>query len=167
METQLFDWLLTDLNSIVMIFETNNIEELINMNNISIRSNHVWLKGCYFKSIHDIKKRHAFNTYQEYINNIKINFIDKYIRRYYRLINILSTTDYLLFMHTGNADINIINKLIHIFKTKYPLLNFKIVSYTKNKCINPYTKIYQHYYVIDNNENTLLQTLIKIYNEPW
>ena len=89
METQLFDWLLTDLNSIVMIFETNNIEELINMNNISIRSNHVWLKGCYFKSIHDIKKRHAFNTYQEYINNIKINFIDKYIRRYYRLINIL------------------------------------------------------------------------------
>jgi hypothetical protein len=167
METQLFDWLLTDLNSIVMILETNNIEEIINMNNISMRSNHVWIKDCTFKSIHDIQKRHVFNTHQEYLNNIKINFIDKYIRRYYRFINILSTTDYLLFMHTSYADINIINKLIHILKIKYPLLNFKIVSYTKNKCVNSYTKIFKHYYVIDNDNDTLLQTLIKIYNEPW
>ena len=89
--THMFDYILNDLHNVKNILKTDNIEKIFNKENISQinKSNHLYVKehGGKFKSIHDINRKGSYHSLAQYNKAIEINFIEKYIRRYYRFLN--------------------------------------------------------------------------------
>ena len=136
METNFFDYLMVDINCIKKIF-SENIIEYLNINNIEIyhvSDNNICikLKNLELKSIHDVYNLNNYdkNNYnkllenQEVQENITKNFIEKYIRRHDRLINLLKNDKNILFIYQNNISISDYIELNNIFK-KYT--NKKII----------------------------------------
>jgi hypothetical protein len=99
-ESNFFDYLMVDFQTILKIIESENIEDIININNTEIyhvNDNYTFinLKNVYLQSIHDVPNINNLND----INNkdvntsIQNNFINKYIRRYKRLIEKIKNED--------------------------------------------------------------------------
>jgi hypothetical protein len=190
-ETSIFDYILNNLDNVINILTTNNINNLFNIENVTTcgTSNHIDLKkGGKFKSIHDIKKQRQYETPQAYYNDIELNFVKKYIRRYNRFINKLkkikkkNNTQKIVFIYSdydllsNNNDINKIKKIVNILHDKFNLLQFKIINFKFNSTdIDDekfyYKKIFDHFYVLKHNENVgkdftslLFKNLLEIYN---
>lgn len=184
----MFDYILNNLENVIYLLTINNINHLFNIKNVYFagKSNHVMLKNCgKFKSIHDIKKRRQYSTHEEYYKSIEVNFIEKYIRRYDRFINILNnSSNKLLFIFSSeniivnNDDINKIKEIIKILIDRYNLLDFKIVWFNFNLIDTDnneffYKKILDHFYIlkckrekrsVPEFNKLLFEKLIKIYN---
>lgn len=185
-ESSIFDYILNNLDNVINILTTNNINNLFNIENVTTcgKSNHIDLKkGGKFKSIHDIKKQRQYETPQAYYNDIELNFVKKYIRRYDRFINKLkNNTQKIVFIYSdynllsNNNDINKIKKIVNILHDKFNLLQFKIINFKINSTdIDDekffYKKIFDHFYVLKHNENLgkdftslLFKNLLEIYN---
>lgn len=181
-KTSMFDYILNNLDNVINILELNDINNLFNSKNVTTagRSNHLILKkGGKFKSIHDIKKYNQYKSPNEYYNDIEINFIKKYIRRYHRFIDVLkNNTQKIIFIYSGNSGEEIkMKKIVNILRDKFNLLKFKIVNLKLNYTdINYdkfcYKKIFDHFYILECNEelmtknfNSLLfKKLLEIYN---
>lgn len=164
-ETQFFDWLITDMESVNKILQTNNISSIINNRNLTIESrgyNYITKKVTISSlskciSLHDLPKR--------YTNKDINNFITKYIRRYNRLINIIKNNKLkIYFIRHGYIDIKQKNTFIHSVLKINPICNFKLVE-----CSNSPKPNNKNYIFIDlkNFKNNNKKDSWKLLNYNW
>ena len=121
-ETNIFDFIISSFNSVLEILNTNNIDIIFNKDNIKYNiKNDIELKfPNYFISIHDIPENYTENDIDEFIN--------KYKRRYHRMIDIIKNNDIIHFIRFEDND--------EISLTNY--LEFEKIIYT----INPNCKFF-------------------------
>lgn len=137
-ETFFFDWLMTDMASVNEILGTDNIDRILFLENIIQNPrNHtheansrIIIKSLSFcESIHDIPVSYDFS----HINN----FIEKYKRRYNRIIEtILNNKSVIYFIRKGkitDAEKNIFIKNIQNINSK---CEFKLVELFEQKITN-------------------------------
>jgi len=102
-ETNLFDWVISIFQNILDILSTDNINNIFNIDNII----HYELNGeeCrigfkpldYFLSIHYLPNSYTDSDLHEFIN--------KYKRRYERMINIIKNDNNIIFLRFDNDDL--------------------------------------------------------------
>jgi hypothetical protein len=151
-ETNMFDYLEISFLSILQILYLKNDDiNYLNLNNEIFlnKDDNNSVKFNNFDKIishHDLKK-----IYSEYDYKV---FIDKYIRRYHRLINDLKIEDKIFFIRYGIEDDDYINKFIDAIYVINPLLKvyFIIVDYNENnENINHKNIIYINFYNYKEN----------------
>jgi hypothetical protein len=127
-ETLFFDWLMTDMNSVNMILNPDtNINNLLNIDNLIIKPYYNNKSQIIVKSlsrcvsIHDVK----INPSIDYINT---NFIEKYKRRYYRLINYIKNNKKIYFCRFGIITNDEKTKFIETIKNINPQCKFVLVN---------------------------------------
>ena len=134
-ETLFFDWLMTDMQSVIEIFNNyDDINKLLYYNNIiqnplnpvhNNKSRIVIKSLSYCESIHDI---------DIHITPQKIyDFIEKYKRRYERIINYIK--DYnnkIYFIRHGEINCEYKNQFIKIIKKINPKCDFILASVIEN-----------------------------------
>lgn len=105
-ETNFFDWLISSMNSVITVLKCKNIDELLNFNNIYINPKIPYSKGNTGKntrvvirslyrciSIHDVKT--------DFNNDDIYDFIDKYKRRWNRMIEYIKQDEKIYFIRFG------------------------------------------------------------------
>lgn len=123
-----FDYSLCDDNTLAKILKDCEIGYYFNREKIEYERTsenhnhaHVCLKNIYFKSIHDVK-----NCERTKLENEIKNYIERYKRRYHRLISIISSRDNVIFVYMGKiSDENaaaINNGMKTISKKKVPII---------------------------------------------
>jgi hypothetical protein len=151
-QTNMFDYLEISFLSILQILYLENDD--INYLNLN---NEIYLNKNDFNSVkftnfdkiishHDLKKIYSEDDYK--------NFIDKYKRRYYRLINDIKTEDKIFFIRYGIENNNIINEFINKILIINPNLKifFIIIDYNEKHCdYNDKNYIYVNFY--NHNKN--------------
>jgi hypothetical protein len=125
-ETLFFDRLITDINSVNTILACDNLEKILypdnivkigikdNKSRISIKS----LSNCI--SIHDI----GIEISEKDI----MDFIDKYKRRYDRIIDYIKGSEKIYFIRYGNIDENNKNRFIQNIKRINPSCDFALIN---------------------------------------
>ncbi len=134
-ETLFFDWLMTSMNTVINILKCNNIKDILNFENIVIDNNptvinqtnqKLTLKSLDFcVSLHDIPLI--------YTDNDIFNFIDKYSRRYNRLIECIKSKEKICFIRNGFANNNEIDKFIETIKSINSNCDFTLVIIHNDK----------------------------------
>ena len=163
-ETFFFDWITTDMASVNKILSTDKIDSILFMKNIiqdPKKSTHgensrIIIKSLSLcKSIHDIPVSYD----SSHINN----FIEKYKRRYNRIIEtILNNKSVIYFIRKGkitHAEKNIFIKNIKNINSK---CKFKLVELLEQKTTNNYF-ISEKYFISVNLDNYR----IKPVKESW
>ena len=160
-QTQIFDYLVCSLNTINSILKTTNYNDIINNLEITPIDN----KSCVkFKNYDNLISYHdLLNPYTITDYNI---FIEKYKRRYNRLLEIIKNEDILYFIRYGYEDEKDIANFFHIIK--YLNMNAKVyfINVYYDKIKNDY-----NYNIINNNcffipiNFYLFEEKDKIYNE--
>ena len=134
-ETLFFDWLTTDMNTIIEILKCDNIDKILNINNLLIDSE-ICIDQKYVKCI--IKSLSQFVSYHDiiknYNNNDINNFIDKYKRRFNRIIEYIKSRELLYFIRFNNITENEKNLFFETIYKINPNCNFYliIINNTKN-----------------------------------
>lgn len=109
--TNFFDWLRSDFVSVLHILNIGNIENIFNKenmiidkksyaheNNVSITFKNFEANRMCFISHHDIElNKYNDQTMHHHLNEL----IEKYKRRYYRLIDMIKSSEKLIFIHKG------------------------------------------------------------------
>ena len=153
-QTNMFDYLEISLLSIVQILHLENDDiNYLNLNNEIIlnKDGNNSVKFNNFDKIishHDLKEKYSEDDYK--------NFIEKYKRRYYRLLKDIKTQDKIFFIRYGIEDNNIINNFINKILSINPNLKlyFIIVNYDeKNQYINDKNYIYINFYNYNKDIN--------------
>ena len=128
-ETLFFDYLLTSMTSVIQLLECHNINNILNNNTIvrhptnSVKDSKSRiiiksLKSC--ESIHDIPIN---------FNNAHINdFIDKYKRRYTRIINFIKSSEKLCFIRYKKVSIEEKRLFVEAVLKINPACNFTLVN---------------------------------------
>ena len=140
-QTQIFDYLVCSLNTINSILKTTNYNDIINNLEITPIDN----KSCVkFKNYDNLISYH--DLLNPYTKSDYINFIEKYKRRYNRLLEIIKNEDVLYFIRFGYEDEKDISNFFHIIK--YLNVNIKVhfINVYYNKINNDY-----NYTIINNN----------------
>ena len=140
-QTQIFDYLVCSLNTINSILKTTNYNDIINNLEITPIDN----KSCVkFKNYDNLISYH--DLLNPYTKSDYINFIEKYKRRYNRLLEIIKNEDILYFIRFGYEDEKDISNFFHIIK--YLNVNIKVhfINVYYNKINNDY-----NYTIINNN----------------
>lgn len=136
-ETLFFDWLMADIKSVNELLRCKSIDDILNVNSIIVdpvtpivgsnsRILITSLSNCI--SIHDIPVKPSDKDI--------IDFIDKYKRRYARMINIINSNEKVYFIRHGNIDDE--NKQLFI-DTIYSInknCNFTLVIIKENQFID-------------------------------
>jgi hypothetical protein len=150
-QTNMFDYLEISLLSILQILYLKDGDiNYLNLNNEIFlnKDDNNSVKFNNFDKIishHDLKKIYNENDYK--------NFIDKYIRRYYRLINDIKKEDKIFFIRYKSENDQLIDKIIEKILLINPLLKiyFIVVDYNEKD-----ENIYRNYFYInfyDHNKN--------------
>ena len=137
-ETLFFDWLMTSMDSVIEILNCNNINNILysdnivrDLNNPHHRNNSIIviksLNRCV--SIHDLSKN--------YTNNEVLVFIDKYSRRFKRIIEYIKSNEQICFIRMGCVSCDEIYKFIETIKKINRNCDFTIVVIYNNKQNNP------------------------------
>jgi hypothetical protein len=149
-ETLFFDWLLTDMESVNSIFSCHDIDNILfvdnmmiddtNISKISIKS----LSQCV--SLHDvgINIYDMYNIENEakghqkvfYFDKAREHFIEKYKRRYQKIIDYVQSDNHLVFVRYGSVDNKNKNMFIQSIKRLNPNCCFTLVSVNINQGIN-------------------------------
>ena len=160
-ETFFFDWLITDMSTVNKILGTNNIDSILFLENIiqdpinplnsEKKKSRIIIKSLSkFISIHDVPV--SCNSF--HINN----FIEKYKRRYYRIIeNILNYKSTIYFIRKGKItddEKNIFIKNIQNINSK---CKFKLVELLEQKTKNNYF-ISEKNFISINLDNYIIKT---------
>jgi hypothetical protein len=127
-ETLFFDWLGTDMDTVILVLQCKNINEILTYDNIikdpkpgldsSLRISIKSLPYCV--SIHDFK----LDFSDKEINN----FLHKYKRRYERIIEIIKSNKKLYFIRYGEIKDNHKEAFIETILKINPNCNFTLVS---------------------------------------
>jgi hypothetical protein len=154
--THFFDFLEISLKSVQEIVHLYNQNlDITNelFNNIDIIINKDDKNSVYFKNFNKIISHHDLN--KEYTKDDFNNFINKYIRRYYRLIHTIKSENKIFFIRYGyekeediNSFINEIKKINNNLIIYFIHLNYNENDNDLNYNINNYYYI-NFYYLID------------------
>ena len=139
-ERYFFDWLMTSMDSVIEILNCNNINDILYPDNI-VRNidnpycgnnSNIVIKSLNFcVSIHDLTKN--------YTDNDVLDFIDKYSRRFNRIIEYIKSNEQICFIRTGYVNFNEIYKFIETIKKINSNCDFTIVVIDNNKQNKPET----------------------------
>lgn len=140
-QTQMFDYLVCSLNTINNILKTTNVNNIINNLEITPINDKSCVKFKNYDNLisyHDLLNPYNINDYN--------NFIEKYKRRYIRLLEIIKSEDKLYFIRFGYEDEKDISNFFHIIK--YLNMNIKVyfINVFYDKIKNDY-----NYTIINNN----------------
>jgi hypothetical protein len=122
-KTLFFDWLVSDMKFVLEILETSNIENIINLENIILKSDN---KTIFFNlsstgiSYHDIHENHTLNDLN--------NFVEKYKRRYFRIIEKIKSNNTLYFLRYDEKK-NISEQDVKRFNEAILKINDKCIFY--------------------------------------
>jgi hypothetical protein len=167
-QTNMFDYLEISLLSIIQILnlEKDDIHYLYLNNEIFLnKDNNNSVRFNNFDKIishHDLKNNYLEKDY--------IDFIEKYKRRYYRLINDIKNEDKIFFIRYGLESECIINKFIDRINILNPSLKvyFIIVDYNeKDENINNSNYIYINFYKYKENINYSDDLFFKTMQYNW
>jgi hypothetical protein len=131
-ETHLFDWLGTDMESVIQILQCDDINNIFNHDNVvndvkvpNTRSNsRVIIKNLsYCVSIHDLRLHYKKKDVDD--------FIDKYKRRFERLIQLICGTEKIHFIRHGKITEEQKELFINTILKINPSCNFSLVSVTE------------------------------------
>ena len=152
--TFFFDWLMTDMPSVNTILGPNNIDSILNFENIiqnpknprHANNSVMNIKSLSFcQSLHDVPFK--------YIKSDINNFIEKYKRRYNRIIDaILNNKSVIYFIRRGKIKINEKEDFIKNIKNINSKCNFKLVELLEQKNKNDYFKS-EKYFISINLDN--------------
>ena len=118
-QTQFFDYLVCSLNTINNILKINNCDSIINNFEITPINDKSCVKFKNYDNLisyHDLPNPYNMNDYN--------NFIEKYKRRYFRLLEIIKNEDILYFIRFGYENEKDIENFFHIIK--YTNINIKV-----------------------------------------
>jgi len=153
-QTNMFDYLEISLLSIVQILnlENDDINYLYLNNEIYLNKDNC--NSVKFNNFHKMISHHDLkNNYSE---KDYVDFIEKYKRRYYRLIHDIKNEDKIFFIRYGLENESIINSFIDRIKILNPSLKvyFIIVDYNENnEYINNSNYTYINFYNYKENIN--------------
>ncbi len=144
-ETLFFDWLMTSMDSVIEILNCNNINNILYSDNIVRDLNnphHCTNSNCnctnsrivikslnWCVSIHDLSKN--------YTDNDVLDFIDKYSRRFKRIIEYIKSNEQICFIRMGYVSYDEIYKFIETIKKINSNCDFTIVVIDNNKQNEP------------------------------
>tara|TARA_B100001250_G_scaffold402779_1_gene416338 strand:- start:1293 stop:1880 length:588 start_codon:yes stop_codon:yes gene_type:complete len=150
-ETHFFDWLVTSIrtvNQLLLISHSQELRDKLNVLEFEeklFEGHKVALCKSFdcMKTVHDLPP--TINTF-----NIQQNFVDKYVRRYERFMNIVHHTEYVVFvLFINNIDNVFFIELNHLLSTLKSLRQnnpFRIAIVCKHKTVvhweNPRVSIY-------------------------
>jgi len=108
-ETLFFDWLISSMNSVINILNCKNIDEYLNFNNIYINPKIPYSKGnsgkntrVFIRSLHNCISIHDVKT--EFNDDDIYEFIDKYKRRWNRMIEYIKQDEKIYFVRYGEIN---------------------------------------------------------------
>lgn len=135
-KTLFFDWLMTTMDSVIELLKCNNIKDILYIDNLVKDHSFIGKKTCKIKiqsldfcySIHDMPKY--------YKKNDIINFIEKYTRRFNRIIQYIKSNEKLCFIRYGKISNNQVDQFINIIKKINPKCNFTLIVITNKENIN-------------------------------
>ena len=130
-ETLFFDWLETDMNSVISILACNDIQEILYFENI-FRDPMIPNIAEKTKSRVELKSL----TKCVFVHDLPINmkdqdvyeFIEKYKRRFKRMIDYINGKEKIIFLRYGSITDVEKNKFIEVIQKINPQCNFVLVS---------------------------------------
>lgn len=130
-ETLFFDWLITDMNSVCTLFESyQSLDTLLHVDTIKMeKKDHIYahfskLSGC--SAIHDLYSLDC-SLYE------KEQFVDKYKRRFQRIINFIQNQTYkIYFIRHGGVTDDLASRFVKAILHINPMCQFKLVSLDEN-----------------------------------
>jgi len=164
-ETLFFDWLMTEMNSVIEILECNNINNILYLENIIrdvnnpyiLENSRIVIKSLnHCVSIHDLPRN--------YTDNDILDFIDKYSRRFNRIVQYIKSNEKLCFIRFGHVNYDEIYKFIETIKKINANCDFTIVVIDNDKKNN--TEILKQNNLlhiklnVDNSENDWTQQFL-------
>jgi hypothetical protein len=144
-ETLFFDWLLTSMNSVIEILSCKDINNILYFDNIQRYINKPYYgdNSCIViksldlcVSIHDLLR--------DYSDNDILDFINKYKRRFERIIKYIKSDEKIYFIRNDRVDDNTIDKFIETILDINPNCNFAIVIIDNDKENNSEFFKYEH-----------------------
>ena len=138
-ETLFFDWLMTSMDSVIEILNCNNINNILYSDNIvkdltnqhlDITNSRIFIKSLnYCVSIHDLSPT--------YTDNDVLDFIDKYSRRFERIIEYIKSNEQICFIRIGDVSFDEIYKFIETIKKINSNCDFTIAVIDNNEHNKP------------------------------
>jgi hypothetical protein len=138
-QTNMFDYLEISMETIINILSTNDINNDLKTN-YKIELNNKNKNTVYFNNFSKMVSYHDLP--EPYDNNDINNLIEKYKRRYYRLIDDIKREDKIFFIRYGLEDDNNIKKFMNKINDLNPNLKVDFINVDYNENDNNY---------IDNN----------------
>jgi hypothetical protein len=158
-ETLFFDWLMTDLISVINVLKCDNIDTILNYNSICVDINNPIVDNhsrILIKSLPSCVSIHDVNT--NVTDKEIFNFIEKYKRRYNRMIDIIKGTEKIYFLRYGYVEKNTADLFIETIKNINSNCNFAFVH------INSYNNNYNNNIIKSEN---YLQINLKKPEKPY
>jgi hypothetical protein len=144
-QTLFFDRLMTTMSAVIDIFSCQDINHILFFDNIQrdihnpfhLHNSRIIVKTLnYCISIHDIKR--------EFTDTDVFEFIDKYKRRFNRMIQIIQSTEQIYFIRTGGVDAYTQRKFIDTILKINPNCNFSLVVIDNDKANDVGSLKYHH-----------------------
>ena len=123
-ETLFFDWLVTSMNSVIEVL-SNNIHDILNVNTIYINPGSNNMSNISITSLPDCRSIHDVKL--DYTNTDILEFIDKYIRRYTRIIQYIQSKEKIYFIRNGSVDLCTQQKFIDAILKINSKCNFDLI----------------------------------------
>lgn len=159
-ETHFFDWLITDMKSVNSIFNTKDINDLINISKIkkdeknpfgftndTYRYHFTSFSHC--ESLHDVPSNSGKRQ--------EIALVERYVRRYHRLIKLIKNDNIkIYFVRNGNISETEKNEFIKNILNHNNKCNFRLVECTYSNKPNSkyYININLNNYKVDDSNNS-------------
>jgi hypothetical protein len=144
-QTLFFDHLMTTMSAVIDIFSCQDINHILFFDNIQrdihnpfhLHNSRIIVKSLnYCISIHDIKC--------EFTDTDVFEFIDKYKRRFNRMIKIILSTEKIYFIRTGRVDACVQRQFIATILKINPNCNFYLIVIDNDKANDAGRLKYDH-----------------------
>ena len=164
--THFFDWIRNDFNAVLYILSQQNIDDILNIENIvyNDETSHLFLKTTSDKQMTLLfTHEEIIEPYEESI----INFINKYKRRFYRLIDLIKSNKNICFIYHVISDVVTEDNIIefeNIFKNINNNINYSLCILVNSTtdylcfCDDKYLQFNTNKYTINSTDNFSLWT---------
>ena len=147
-KTNFFDFLEVNFTSIIQFLKIENIDKELKTNNYII-SNKIGKKSVYFNNFNKMISHHDLE--ENYKKEDYDIFIEKYKRRYYRLLDTIKEENKIFFIRYGLENEELINNFINEVskinpKLKIYFINVEYDSNNLNICYNNKNYKYINFY---------------------